>query len=105
MQKFFDGVANGSAAIICDGSFKDDWGTASVIMMPYLESLEPVISVHVTPGNPDKHNPYRAELSGILASVISVEQESHLYGVASGTITIGCDCDSALKAFTDCITY
>ena len=102
---FFEGVRQGTAVIVCDGSFKDTWGTAAVIAAPSLESLEPVISTHLTPGPLDQHNPYRAELAGILAGVISVEKECTQFGVTSGTITVGCDCDGALQVFQDCLQY
>lgn len=97
IHSLIQGITRGTACIICDGSYKDGMGTVAIIMLPHLTSLDPFIIQIQTPGSASQMNAYRAELSGIYASV---QITHHLVAQADlhhGTITIGCDCLGALK--------
>jgi hypothetical protein len=50
------------------------------------------------PGHPTKINPYRSELGGILAIVVLADTITSFHDIQSGTIELGCDCESGITA-------
>ena len=105
MTHFFRGVRESTAVVICDGSFKDGWGTAAVASLKDINTTRPVLSFHLTPGPKEAHSPYRAELAGILASVLNVEVNRKKHQVMKGQVTIGCDCEAAMRTYLYCRTH
>lgn len=90
------GLAQGSAVIVCDGSFKKDLGTAAYIIKPHIDSIEKAIYVCPTPGPRKSHSAYRAETAGILACIRWILTFAKIQEVHNGSILLGCDCQAAL---------
>ena len=82
---------------ICDGSVKDQLGTASAHFMgvPQANSYK---VYNRTPGSDDDITSYRSELGGILANVIMVNAVATTHDIQEGTVMLGCDNESALWA-------
>jgi hypothetical protein len=91
-------ILRGNAIAVCDGSYKDHFGTAAFVLQNGNSQTSRILGAHVTPGHPDDINPYRSELGGILAIVIITEAIATFHNIAESTIKIGCDCQSSLIA-------
>jgi hypothetical protein len=91
-------IIQGNAVAICDGSYKDKFGTAGFAIQQWANRDKRIIGANVTPGHPDDQNPYRSEIGGIFAIVVIVEALVKLYTITHGTIELGCDCESGLTA-------
>jgi hypothetical protein len=83
---------------VCDGSYKDHFGTAPFDLQNGNSQTSRILGAHVTPGHPDDINLYRSKLSGILAIVIITEAIATFHNIADGTIEIGRDYQSGLIA-------
>jgi hypothetical protein len=94
-------MIQGNAIAVCDGSYKDQFGTAGFVIQKWDSKIERVIGAHVTPGHPDDINPYRSELGGILAIVTIANAIATFHDVHTGTIELGCDCESGITAIFD----
>jgi hypothetical protein len=88
-QSLRQGILRG----ISDGSFKDEHGTASFSLVGETSTMD---GSHVTPGDPRDQSAYRSELSGIYAQVFSAYTLALQFGITEGSMTLGCDGESAL---------
>jgi hypothetical protein len=91
-------IIHGNAIAICDGSYKDHFGTAGFAIQTWDQQDLCILGAHVTPGHTDDQNPYQSGVGGIFAIVIIVEAICARYDITEGTIDLGCDCESALTA-------
>jgi hypothetical protein len=91
-------ILQGTAIAVCDGSYKDQFGTAGFVLQDGSDTDTRITGAHVTPGHPDEINPYRSELGGILAIVVVTEAIATLHNIQEGTIELGCDCQSGITA-------
>jgi hypothetical protein len=91
-------MIKGTAVAVCDGSYKDLFGTAGYVFQHWDSKEEQVIGAHVTPGHSSEINPYRSKLGGILALVVVAEAIATFHDVQAGTIELGCDCESGIIA-------
>jgi hypothetical protein len=91
-------MIKGTAVAVCDGSYKDLFGTAGYVFQHWDSKEERVIGAHVTPGHSSEINPYRSKLGGILALVVVAEAIATFHDVQAGTIELGCDCESGIIA-------
>jgi hypothetical protein len=91
-------LIQGTAVAVCDGSYKDHFGTAGFVIQRGDNDEERIVGAHVTPGHPDESNAYRSELGGILAIVIVTEAIAKLHDIQEGKIELGCDCESGIIA-------
>ncbi len=71
---------------------------AGFVIQKWDSKTERVIGAHITPGHPDDINPYRSELGGILAIVTIANAIATFHDVHTGTIELGCDCESGITA-------
>ncbi len=89
-------IIQGNAVAVCDGSFKEEFGTAGFVFQQGNTNDLRITGAHVTPGHSDEINPYRSELGGILAVVIVAEALVLFHDIREGTIEVGCDCESGI---------
>ena len=82
---------------ICDGGVKDKMGTAAAQFMDVTEEHNFFIC-NRTPGSDSDVHSYRSELCGILANILMVNCIAKTHDVQEGTVTLGCDNESALWA-------
>jgi len=64
-------LRDGTAIAVSDGSFKDQFGTAALVIEG-PDSDNQMLAVNVTPGHPEEQLSYRSELSGIFGIVTFV---------------------------------
>jgi hypothetical protein len=91
-------IIQGTAIAICDGSYKDHFGTAGFAIQKGTNRAQRILGANFTPGHQDDQNPYRAKIGGIFAIVVIVEALVQKYHIRTGTIELGCDCSSGLTA-------
>ena len=85
-------LIQGTAIAICDGSYKDQFGTAGFVLQNGFSRESRILGANVTPGHPDEQNPYRSEIGGMAAIVVVVEALTLLYDIQTWTIELGFDC-------------
>ncbi len=93
-------ITQGTAVAVCDGSFKEGHGTASLTLLPTLSRDHPnqINASHITPGHHLEMDAYRTEVGGLYGIISIIERLVKTFNLSHGSITIGCDCESALKA-------
>ena len=92
-------LVKGSAIAVSDGSLKNSMGTAAYhIEAPVSEqaSIEGLLQV---PGSKRDGSSHRSKLGGLYGIVTVVEALVEVYGITEGAIEVGCDGESALRAF------
>jgi hypothetical protein len=97
-QHLAQALIRGSAIAVCDGSYKQHFGTAAFVLQNGNNHDHRIVGAHVTPGHPDDINPYRSELGGILALIIIVDAIATFHDIEQGIIELGCDCESGLTS-------
>jgi hypothetical protein len=96
IEELITGIQQGSAICVTDGSYKTGYGTAALIILPQLNAPDGITIVNQTPGTDIEQDPYRAELGGIYGCIAYINQLASLHNITEGTITLACDCWSAL---------
>jgi hypothetical protein len=59
IQPLLEGIKNGAAVWVTDGSYKETYGTAAFILLPDIDAQEGLIMVNQTPGREDNTDAYR----------------------------------------------
>jgi hypothetical protein len=88
-------VQDGTAKLICDGSYKGNIGTAAGASFSTADQNN-FIMKNQTPGRKEDMNSYRCELAGLLTCVITLNAICFLHNITDGKVTIGCDNEAAL---------
>jgi hypothetical protein len=92
-------ISDGTAIALCDGSYKENFGTAGFVLQSNTTIRQHrIIGANVTSGHPDEQNPYRSEVAGIFAIVVLVDAIVQIHKLTHGSIELGCDCESGLTA-------
>ena len=86
-EELAEDVRSKKAKIVCDGSYKDGISTSCFITI----GDNPIVGNNKIPGRKKDQNSYRAELGGVLGSVILTKACCNKNNVEEGLITIGCD--------------
>jgi hypothetical protein len=91
---------NREAIAVSDGSFKNEYGTATWVIEGD-SSYGRLCGKVIAPGGSRDHSPYRSELTGIYSILIMVNKLCEYYEISDGEIELACDGLSALdKAFS-----
>ena len=96
VEAILAGIRDGTAICVTDGSFKNNRGTAAYVCKASIDTYDEAIYVNHTPGSTNIQDPYRAELSGIYGS-LKVMTDLAIKHKITGSATLGCDCQAALK--------
>jgi hypothetical protein len=91
-------LIQGNAVAICDGSYKDHFGTAGFVIQRWNSKVLCITGAHITPEHPEEINPYRSKLNGILAIVIVTNAQATFHDIQEGTIKQACYCESGITA-------
>jgi hypothetical protein len=97
-QNIAQALILGTAVAVCDGSYKDQFGTAGFIIQCGDSNKSHITGAHVTPGCQEDINPYCSELGGILTIIVITEAITSFRDIHDGTIKIRCDCKSGIRA-------
>jgi hypothetical protein len=89
-------IREGRGIAVSDGSYKDNYGTAAVIVEGN-KSGRSIRTVVIIPGPASIQCAYRSEAAGILAAVQLVEAVVSFYELPYGRCTLGCDGQAALR--------
>ena len=98
IQRIRDAIRASTAIAVTDGSYKDNNGTAAMCIL----STSIWKSTSSTPGPEKIVNPYRSELSGILAVLTLIEIIDSEMDLQGGAITIACDNVNAGRKSLEC---
>ena len=88
-QAIAEGIQNGTALAVSDGSFKNERGTAAAIIENEGQESSRIIITNRVLGVLGDHNPYRAEVCGLFGILVCVEAICKCFKVKSGTIRLG----------------
>jgi hypothetical protein len=91
-------IIDETAVAVCDGSYKDNFGTGDFILQWGNSKISWFVGAHATPGHPDESNPYRSELGGIPAIIVVAEALASFHDIQTVIFELGCDCESAIMA-------
>ena len=100
INEIVDDIANGTAVGVSDGSFKDEFGTASWVI-ENASGSQRIMGNVIVPGFHSDQSAYRSEIAGIYGLVMVTEAIKRLWGLEKGEITIGCDGINALHESLD----
>jgi hypothetical protein len=97
------GIVNHTAIALTDGSYKDGLGTAGLILLSDVDENQndAFILANQTPGDPVDMDAYRSELAGLFGIIHLTHELCNSFPITNGgSITIGCDCLSAINNIT-----
>ena len=91
-----EAIHQSQAIAVCDGSYKEGFGTAAYVLEGST-SHNRLVAVNVVPGLTMDQSSYRSELAGLYGIIAMVQLICEQYMVTSGAIEVGCDSSSALN--------
>ena len=91
-----EAIRQSQAIVVCDGSYKDGFGTA-VYVLEGSTSLNRLVAVNVVPGFTMDQSSYQSKLAGLYGVVAMVQLICEQYMVTSRAIEVGCNSSSALN--------
>jgi hypothetical protein len=89
-------IQNHTCIAVCDGSFKEAFGTAAWVLKTG-EAARRLSGCCIVPGSGDDHGSYRSELTGLYTSAQLVRILCQYYSIKSGGIEMRCDGESPLN--------
>ena len=95
-----EAILQGTCTGVCDGSFKNEFGTACWTIQSDTGPSGQIYGPCVAPGNPSDQNAYRSELTGLYGMAIMIEAICKFHSVTQGKVEIGCDGLQALRNAT-----
>jgi hypothetical protein len=90
-----EGIINGTATAVSDGSYKDQIGTSGFVLRGLHRKLS-AIGNNVVSGNPAEQSSYQSELAGILGTLAVVAATCRRYDITDGSILVALDGEQAL---------
>ncbi len=98
-----EAIRNRSAVSVSNGSFKEGYGTAAWVIEGD-DARGRLVGRAISPGSEQDQSPYRSELTGIYATMLTVQKICQYFNVTEGAIELGCDGMSAIDRAFSCIT-
>jgi hypothetical protein len=93
LTALLDGLPNGTAVCVTDGSYKHTYGSAALIILYSIKTNEGVILVNQTPGlHKGMDAAYPTKLGGIYGCIAYINELDQQYQIMMGAITLACDC-------------
>lgn len=100
-QVIADAIRQGTAVAVSDGSFKNELGTAALVLEGQ-DSNNRILAGHLTPGPPSSQSSFQSELSGLYGIVLLVNTICRLHNIMEGKVCCACDGAQALaQAFAE----
>ena len=100
IDEIIEDIIKGTAIGVSDGSFKDEFGTASWAI-ENESGTQRINGDGIIPGFPSDQSAYRSEIGGLYGLVLAVEIIKDLWKIRSGAIVLGCDGINALYQALD----
>ncbi len=89
-------MVKGGIWIVTDGSYRNNLGTASIIMES-KDQQSHLMFLAITPGDPIDMSAYHSELTGILTAILMCNKIEEFIKIQAGALELGCDGLSALQ--------
>ena len=80
-------LRNGTAIGVSDGSFKEEFGTASWVL-ENADGTQRIQGLLITPGFHSDQSAYRSEISGLYAMVTVIDSICKVWDLQQGGITL-----------------
>jgi len=90
-------LQTGTAFAVCNGSLKNEHGTAAFVLQNHHHREGRVLGCNRTPGWPCNQSSFQSKLGGILGVIFLTQKICDEFSIMDGSITLGCDCLSALQ--------
>ena len=87
------------------GSFRNIWGTETLIIKGGKISHPRITATSKTSGNPEDQEAYRSELSGIIHTITIIGKICSKFNIIEAEITAACDGMDAIIMAMDKYTY
>jgi len=94
-QAIAEAIKRCSMIAVSNGSFRDQYGTAAIIIEGY-NPLHRITAKVITPGGAQDHSSYRSELAGIYSTLTIINHICFFYDIHEGQVEFACDGLSAL---------
>ncbi len=98
-----DAIRSRSAVTVSDGSFKEGYGTAALVIEGD-DTMGHLVGRAICPGSEQDQSPYRSELTGIYATMLTVHKSCQYFNNTAGAIELDCDGMSAIDRAFSCLT-
>jgi hypothetical protein len=82
------GIVDGTALWVVDGSYKEPYSTAAFILLPNLNAKEGITLVNQTPGRHEDMDAYRVEVGGIYGCIAFTNELAKHHKITTGKITM-----------------
>ena len=86
-------IQHHDAQIMCDGSYRDGYGSSCFVSVKDLQ----LGGTNIVPGHIDDNSAHRSETGGMLGKVLFVHEICTEHNVTSGSIISGCDCLNVVR--------
>ena len=93
-------IMRGDCRAVCDGSYREGHGTAAFVIWGD-NSNKTIRGENVTPGAREEQCAYRSEMGGVAGILTMLELVCKQFALQDGHVTIGLDCESAIKRLTN----
>eukprot|EP00957_Ditylum_brightwellii_P068969 5234216-Ditylum_brightwellii.AAC.1 len=90
-------ISAGKARAVSDGSYMEEGSAAACVIEGPVFGKERIYATTLVPGQTNKHDVYRAELSGIYMMTQVVNSLCKLHNITEGKITLACDGLEAIR--------
>jgi hypothetical protein len=95
-----EAIRNNEAVMVSDGSFKDQRGTAALVLQGATHTGK-ARAVNRVPGKPEDHDSFRSEFSGLIGIATLVELLCEYFEITGRSVEVACDGLSALNDVFD----
>ena len=103
-QHLIRAITKGSAIAVIGGSFKEEWGTAALIIEGNKNARHRITPTSTAPGTAKYQDAYSSELTGLYHMIYIIETICEKHNIRSGGITAACDGLNAIKKAMDADT-
>ena len=87
-----EAITQGKALAVTDGSYKDNWGTAALVISD-PSGVNKIWARHVTPGEDRTQSAPRSETGGMYGIMVMLKAIEEQYDITEGEVTVSCDND------------
>ena len=88
-------IKNGTAVVVSDGYFKDDFGT-SYWIIENGKGTDMIVGIIDVPGYEDEYDAYRSEITGLYGIVAAVGMLEKIGNIEGSHVEVECDGMSVL---------
>ena len=90
-QHIIRAITKGSEIAVSNGSFREEWSTAAMIIEVNKNSRHRIIATSTATGTAKYQDAYRSELTGLYHVIYIIDTICEKHNIRSGGIMAACD--------------